>query len=201
MTNHILQTSNQISEDLENLAEVTSPCPDLPERLWTRDGYPRNARESTALLCILPLVARGTRNVDLYLDLLEHVKRMSIQYGEQAKWQIVRDLLSNYHAKSPAQLLETVRSTMSNEAWYGNMVPELRRAIRSMKLQRLDYSVVADKRPVRKSRRKRGYDDKGTYQRDPWPQVPVPDKKKVEVNIPDPPSYRLWQRYTSQRGR
>jgi hypothetical protein len=126
---------------------------------------------------------------------------MSIQYGEQAKWKIVRDLLSNYHSKSPAQLLEEVRSTMSNEAWYGNMVPELRRAIRSIKLQRLDYSVVTDNRPVNKSQRKRGYDDKGTYQRDPWPQVPVPDKEKVEVIIPDPPSYRLWQRYKDERGR
>lgn len=198
--NHTLQTINQISKSLEKMAEVTSPCPDLPERLWTRDGYPRNAREATALLCILPLVSKSTRNVDLYLDLLEHVKRMSTQHEEQVKWKIVRDLLSNYHSKPPAILMAEIRSTMTNEDWYGNMVPELRRAIRSMKLQRLDYSVISDNRPVTKPVRKRGYDDKGTYQLDPWPHVPVNDKKRVEVVIKDPPLYRLWNRF-KQRGR
>lgn len=199
--NHVLNTINQISKSLEKLAEVTSPCPDLPERLWTRDGYPRTAKQAQALLVILPMVSKGTRNVDLYLDLVEHIRNMAINYGNQEAWKIVIETLHNYHSKPPATIIENTMSTMSNEDWYGNMIPELKKAIRSIKKQRLDYSVVSDIRPFTKKQRKRGYDDKGTYQIDPWPRTPVPDKEKVAVEIPDPPLYRLWNRFRQSRGR
>lgn len=200
-TNHILNTINQISQSLEKLAEITSPCPDLPERLWTRDGYPRTAKQAQALLVVLPMVSKGTRNVDLYLDLVEHIRNMAINYGEQEPWKIVIEILYNYHSKTPATIIESLMSHMSNEDWYGNMIPELRKAIRSIKIQRLDYSVVTDTRPIAKNQRKRGYDDKGIYQVDPWPRIPVPDREKVVVEIPDPPLYRLWSRYKQSKGR
>lgn len=195
-----LETMKLIITDMEISAEKTSPCPDIPERLWTREGYPRSAREAMALLVALPLVSPGTRDIDYYMDLVDHIRRMTEHHFTQGSWYIVEKLLNNYYNKSPAELLFEIISIIGQHDYYGNFIPEIRRALRSIKKQRLDYSVVTDTRPVQRIKRKRGYDDKGSYQRDPWPKISSSEsKEKKEIFVKNPLPYRLWQRFKKGR--
>jgi hypothetical protein len=181
-------------------SEIASSYPDIPIRVWTRDGYPRTARQACAVLLIVPLAVPSTQNKDLYLDLINHIARRCEHYKAEGKWAIVGRILHNYHTKPVDLIMSQISATMTTQDWFGNFVPELERACRALKVQRQDYSVVHDSRPVRRPKRKRGYDDKGHLSPDPWPVIPVPeDPDKLVIIVEDPPAWQMWKRYKRDR--
>jgi hypothetical protein len=143
-------------------AELTSSSPDIPQRFWVKDSYLRNAREAIAVLLVLPLVLPGSRSYFLISDLRDHIKKMAENYRSEGEWEIVREILQSSTSLDIYSSWTIRLNRVSTEDWFGNWIPELRRAKRSLKVQQCYSSVSTDTRPYLEPRRKRGYDDKGS---------------------------------------
>lgn len=151
-----------IKADVKQFSARTSPCPDSPRRIWFSGEYLTCAWEALAFLAVLPLIVPGTRNYFQIEAVRNHIGRMASNHRHEGKWRIVAEVLQSSTSLSVYDTWKVILSYMNPQDFFGNFVPEMRRAIRSARWKREYLSVTEDTRPVRIPQRKRGYDDKGS---------------------------------------
>lgn len=151
-----------IEADVRKFSHETSSCPDIPRRIWFSGEYLKGAREALAFLSILPLVNPSTRNYFQIEAVRNHIGRMASNHRHEGKWKIVAEVLQSTSSLSVYETWKIILSYMNPQDFFGNFVPEMRRALRSVLWKQEYFSVTEDTRPVRIPQRKRGYDDKGS---------------------------------------
>lgn len=192
-----------LGEVVKSFSARTSSCPDLLKEIWVKDNFVKDPDTAVAVLMILPLCCPGVRNYGYIENLRTHIGKMVSNYNYEGKWKLVGEILSETTSLEVFSIWTKVLNSMSVEDFFGNMFPILRKAVRSLKWRRTDYSVVTDKRPYRKPLRKRGYDDKGS-RRDPSRAYlgtihPSRVKEKVAVSIRLPRSFAWYASYGCQQ--
>jgi hypothetical protein len=157
-------------------------------RLWVKGEYLRNARQAVAVLLVLPLVLPGTRSYYLISDLRDHIQRMAENHSGEGGWNVVREILQQSTSLDIYSSWNIVLKNSSSEDWFGNWIPELLRAKRSLKVQTVYQSVSDDTRPFRRPQRKRGYDDKGSLLDNSLKgrNLPLPAKEKLKIQVKIP---------------
>jgi hypothetical protein len=158
-----LETWDSIGDLSRKIAAEASSCPDSPKELWVSGEFLLTAKDALALLCVVPLCIPSSRNYFLIQNLRNHVARMASNYRLEGDWFLVGQLLKQDTGLQIYVIWKTVLGSMTLQDWFGNFVPRLRKAIRSLRWRTMYSSVVADPRPVRWPQRKRGYDDKGSW--------------------------------------
>lgn len=170
---------------VKSFSARTSLQPDLPQEIWLKDNFVKDPRTALAVLMILPMCVPGTRNYNFIESLRKHIGNMCSNYNEEGLWHLVACLLRDTTSLDVYSSWVIVLNTMSEEDFFGNMVPVLRTAIRSLTWRNLNYSVISDKSPISRPQRKRGYNDKGS-RRDPsrWlPDVIHPSRVRIRVEV------------------
>lgn len=159
----ILSTGTEVAEIMmkiyevsksEKIAEYTSSCPDSPIRFHIPT---RNAREALAglLIMVTLLPERAGEPKMFYTD---HIARMCYNYNYEGQWTLVQEILEQ-RTMTPYSIFTTLTENMSREDIYGNLVPLILRLTKLVKLVKVSYDKT---RRVKRTQRKRGYDDKGT---------------------------------------
>jgi hypothetical protein len=193
------ETWDSIGDLSRKIAAEASSCPDSPKERWVRGEFLKSAEDALALMCVMPLCIPSTRNYFLIQNLRDHVGRMASNYRLEGNWSLVGQLLEQDTGLQCYVIWKAVLSTMNPQDWFGNFVPRLRRALRALRWRVMYHTVVSDKRPVRKTLRKRGYDDKGSW-RLPHERIPkeawVREDILVKVTAREPASFAwfwLWR--------
>jgi hypothetical protein len=194
-----LETWDSIGDLSRKIAAEASSCPDSPKELWVSDEFLRTAKDALALLCVMPLCIPSTRNYFLIQNLRSHLARMASNYRLEGNWFLVKQLLEQDTGLQVYGNWKTVLANMTSQDWFGNFVPRLWRAIKALRWRTVYSSVVTDNRPVRRPRRKRGYDDKGSWRlsherkpRESW----VREDNLIKVTPREPASHAwfwLWR--------
>lgn len=185
---------NILGDQVRKFSARTSTCPDSPTELWCSSEFLTNSRSAVALLLILPMVVPSTRNFVYIESLRSHLTRMASQYSYEGDWKLVGEILSKSTSLFVKGSWDVVLETMNPNDFFGNLVPLMRNALRALKWRNMYTDVTKDKRPYRRPRRKRGYDDKGS-RRLPhqWlPRIYLEKKKKVEFPVKEPKSFEWF---------
>lgn len=138
----------------EKIAEYTSPCPDLPIKFHINVESAREAMAS--LLIMATLVPERAGLPQMYFT--DHLAKMCYNYSYEGDWAKVQEILE-LRTITPYAVFVKLISWMSREDFYGNFVPLVLRLVRTARIVKISGSI---NRKVRKTQRKRGYDDKGT---------------------------------------
>lgn len=192
-----------IGPNVRKIAETTSSYPDIPVEVWTKQGFPRNAREAISLLLILPMVIPSTRNHFLISQIREHVDNMAYRYRYQGKWSVVSEVIQNAdQSSSVVETWDILLPYFNENDWYGNMVPLMMKALSSLRWRKI-YSSVTEDSLVIQPIRKRGYDDKGALRPShKWlPSEYQIEIKEIERNPrKQPQPFRWFERFGKGSG-
>lgn len=183
------------SELDERFAELTSSCPDLSLRFSTPDGRSYN------YLCYVILIKLYAPLKTEYFKSIyfEHVQRTARTNQFSGKWKLIEEILTK-PIFTEEKMFYLLRKHFSKEDIFGNLVPALRRCSKAIHIRKFK-----DNRPVRKPRRKRGYDDKGSLllphqKHSAWTfKGPNPEKEPLE-DIFYPLTSREWINGTKESG-
>lgn len=151
-----------LGPQVKKYSQETSLCPDLSMEFFVSAEFLKSAKDALAVLAILPLVCPSTRNYFLIESLRNHIGKMASTYQYQGDWAVVREILTTTDSLSVYQSWVHILPRMSEGDFYGNFVPRMVQALKSIKLRRRYISVMEDTRKVKKPQRKRGYSDKGS---------------------------------------
>lgn len=165
------QTWEVLRNPCGKIAEETSLCSDNPMELWCSGEFLTDANRALAVLAVLPLVCPSTRNYSCLHSLREHIAKMVDNYRHEGKWEIVGRILSTTTSLQVYDSWMIIMENMTPNEWFGNFVPLLVQALKSLRWRKVYQFVTEDPRPVRKPQRKRGYNDKGS-QRPPHKWLP-----------------------------
>lgn len=186
-----LETYKKIGRPCEKIAESPSLYPDSPVEIYISSEFGNSAEEVIATLAVLPLCVKSTRNYQITENIREHFGRMATNYRLEGKWSIVQEILERTTNLSVYQVWSIILRNLSPQDWFGNFVPLMTKAIRSLRYRCIYSSVVSDTRKVNKPQRKRGYNDKGTQRPShkwlpKFLEVEVKEIQKVQVKVPRP---------------
>lgn len=173
---------------------------DIPTELYVSGEFLKTSKDAISVLLILPFVI-GARDYFQINQIRESIGRMARNYSYQGDWKVVGEILEQSTSLDIHSTWIILFETINENDWYGNYVPRLIRAVRSLRTKKVYSSVSEDLRPVHKPKRKRGYNDKGSQRLShQWLPREYPElgKKKLQKPIKEPlPFYWFW-RY--QRG-
>jgi hypothetical protein len=171
----------------EKIAEITSSCPDSSVRFSCKTPY-----EYLSTLILLRLALPG-RTEYQYYKWAQEVANVCYKNNYQGKWKLVQEFLEleyNY----PAGLFEELTKNFNLHDIYGNFIPTLSRVSRTVKIR----TGQSRKRKVKRSQRKRGYDDKGTLRlqherHSAWNWTgPNPERDDKRDNVTAPKRRVFW---------
>lgn len=189
----------KLRKSVMNFSARTSWCSDIPVELQASGEYLTCPRSCLAVLAVLPLVLPSTRNYFLIDNLRAHIGRMAENYNNEGLWTNVASLLERTTSLDVYSTWTIILNMMSTHDFFGNFLPEMERAIRSLRVRTIHSSVMKDTRPIKKPQRKRGYHDKGS-RRDPsqWLPRTIPSdlvsiKPKNVIKIP--PAFAWFDLY------
>lgn len=137
----------------------------------------------TAVGCKLGLIALSLIGTNSQNDLIirEQIQKISSRRNYEGEWNTVRELLLTEN--KPFAMLSEYLKNRSEDDFFGNDLKLLKRIGKSVKFYN---PYLPSKAPVKRSQKKRGYDDKG-HLRDTSKaqQEPRPFKEKndIEPNI------------------
>jgi hypothetical protein len=136
----------------ERFAECASPCPDLSERIYMPDEGSLNTLLEVLMVAMYTDVQQGYLRDHLY----ERVMRKVNRFNSQGRWDLVRQVLQ-IPLYSEEKTFTFLAKYFSYSDIFGNLVPAMHRLSRAIRIVKWRPSTK-----VRRSQRKRGYDDKGT---------------------------------------
>jgi len=192
--------SEKSSGELNSLRTSLQSDP-FPE-IWVSGEFLHSALDALAVLAVLPM-AFESRNYFQIQELRDHLGRMVQNYRFQGDWRIVGEILQTTDSTEIYSTWIILFKIFNEHDWFGNFVPRLIRAMKALRVRTKYHSVVEDTRPVRKSRRRRGYNDKGSKRSNhQWlpREYPELEKEKSRIIIKEPiPLFWFW-RYTKGSG-
>ena len=136
----------------EKFAELTSPCPVLSKRI----SVPTESAYDSLIYVILVKLYTPLRTEYFKGLFFEHIMRTAQNNHFSGKWQIVKEILQT-NILTEEKMFWLLSKYFSKEDLFGNLVPAMIRLSKAIHIRKLQNN-----RPVRKPRRKRGYDDKGS---------------------------------------
>lgn len=187
------QTWNLLKSQVIRYSHEPSLCPDLSTEIFCSTDYLRDARTCASVLLVLPLVNQGTRSFFRIKSLRDHIQRMAENYRLEGDWKLVQEILESTTSLSVRESWMPIFKRVNENDWFGNWVPELRRALRALKSRKLYFSVENDKRPVKYPVRKRGYNDKGSRRPDhKWLPTRIREIDDTQRILPKEPPGFQW---------
>lgn len=144
--------SESLRSTMLKLAEYTSSYPDLSIEIPTSSAY-----ETKAAIFVVTLLTEGRKQYFRY-KFFERVAQKCFIYGYEGQWREVQEILE-IKALTPRDIIKHFENTMSKEDIFGNMIPTINKVLNRVKIVGIN---PLKKTKVRRPKRKRGYDDKGT---------------------------------------
>lgn len=167
----------------------------FPE-VWVSGEFLHSAQDALAVLAVLPF-AFESRNYFQIQEFRDHLGRMTQNYNFQGDWEFVGEILQTTDSTEVYSTWEILFKRFNEHDWFGNFVPRLISAMKALRIRTKYHSVVEDLRPVRKPKRRRGYNDKGSKRSShQWlPQeYPELERKKPRIDIKEPkPLFWFWR--------
>lgn len=143
----------QVSKS-EKIAEYTSSCPDLPIKFHCPVS---DAREALAALFAMVTIL-AERDGEYKIFFTDHLAKMAYNYKYEGHWRTVQEILE-LSTMMPYQITEVLLRKMSPEDYFGNFVPLVKRVTKRIRFVKVYQN---NRNRVKRTQRKRGYDDKGT---------------------------------------
>lgn len=141
-----------IEEKMKKLADAASLYPDIQLVIPYKTAY-----EALGALIIVQIVSSVKYEVCIY-KFKENLAECCYKNNYQGKWKQVQEILE-LNPNNLIDIIEYINQHYSIEDIYGNLLPLLRKQAKLLKIQ----PRTSNRSRVRKSQRKRGYNDKGTY--------------------------------------
>lgn len=197
------QSWDILRESISELNSLRSSSQsDIPHEVWISGESLKNSSDALAVLGILPLVY-DSRSYFQIFQLREHISRMASNYRYQGDWYLVGEILSKTTSEEVYSTWTILFDNFNEHDWFGNFVPKLLQAVKSVQYRRSYTGVTEDPRPVKRTQRKRGYDDKGSQRLSHlWlpSEYPSIEQKKLQKRIKEPiPLFWFW-RYRGRSG-
>lgn len=158
---HLFKTQELLHETVIEFSARTSLCTDIPKEFWTKISV-QDTEMILATLLSLDMITPQTDNYCLVESLRTHIGKMAQNYRYEGRWSDIKDYLQNVKPFHFRDGLYFIISKIGTHAFYGNFIKKMVKAIENIKLRKMYQDVVTDRRPVKKSQRKRGYNDKGS---------------------------------------
>jgi hypothetical protein len=195
------QAWSLIERQVRKSSAEASSCPDNPKELWVSEEYLQTAEDALALLLVLPLVCPSTQNYFLIKNIREHLAKMVENYRWQGGWSVVGRVLQTTDSLSCYQSWTIILERYSPQDFFGNVVPRMVQALRSIKWRKVYFSVVSDTRRVTRVQRRRGYNDKGSWRPSHhWLPDRFPAREEVpKVHVKEPRSF-AWFKVFGEKG-
>jgi hypothetical protein len=156
VTDHVVNTMEIVYKDPKKarIAEYTSPCSDNPYKFVCPVT---SAREAMAALYLMSMVVPERLGISR-ISFTDHIAQMAFNYRYEGDWRIVQEILEQ-RPFVPYSIGKIILSNMNTNDYYGNFQPLVVQLLQKCKMVPL---FQRKKWKVKRTQRKRGYDDKGT---------------------------------------
>lgn len=189
-------TWNKIRENVMKFSARTSPCSALPTEYTIPGQFLSCSGNALATLVALEFI-KGVRDYYRVENLREQIARTARKYNYQGGWNQIKEYLEEVRPFVIRDSLLFVISKMSRDDYFGNFLPLLKKTFQLLKVREVRPAHAWELPRVRKPRRKRGYDDKGSRRlahtfHGIHPRIPFGEPEKASVNILLPRSHQWW---------
>jgi hypothetical protein len=171
------------------IAELTSSSSDSPIRNFSLKTQ-GSIEEIAALLAISYVT--DERDGFARKQYLEKVAQKGARYNWEGNWKIVKEIIFN-KVFTPHTVIQNLLKYYSTNTIFGNLIPIARRLMRTF---RIYDPYLQPKGKVKKTQRKRGYDDKGSLRpTHKWRETHYwsgPNPEKVEHGLEIKPHSAGW---------